>query len=65
MQGGHHELWYGAGPRRGDDETDADADGADETEDGEVGEEDESSGSGLHHVQADTEGDDELVAGDS
>ena len=65
LQGGHHDLRHSASPRLCDDEADSDAYGADETEDEEVGEEDEPPGAGLHHVQADTEGDDELVAGDS
>ena len=64
MQCGDHYLWDSARASLSDDEADTDADGADETEDGEVGEEDELPGAGLHHVTADTEGDDELVTGD-
>ena len=65
LQGGHHDPRHGARPRLTEDDADSDADSADETEDGEVGEEDELPGAGLNHVLADTEGDDELVAGDS
>ena len=65
MQGGHHYLRHSPRASFREDEADSDADGADETEDGEVGEEDELPGSGLHHVHADTERDDELVTGDS
>ena len=64
MQGGDHNLWYRAGSSLSDDDADSDADSADETEDGKVGEEDELPGAGLHHVLAHTEGDDEFVAGD-
>ena len=64
MQGGDHYLRHSARACLSDDKTNSDADGADETEDGEVGEEDELPGARLHHVHADAEGDNELVAGD-
>ena len=64
MQGGDNDLRCRACASLSDDDADGDADSADETEDPEVGEEDELPGAGLHHVLAHTEGDDELVAGD-
>ena len=55
LKSGIHHLGHCARPNLRDDDPDGDADSTDEAEDGEVGEEDELSGTGLDDLQTDTE----------
>ena len=64
LQGGRHLPRDGAGLELGDDDAEADTEGAGEAEDREIGVEDELLSSVLLQLQADTEDDDKLVEGD-
>ena len=64
LQSSIHHFRNSARPRLCDDDPDGDANSAGDAEGGEVGEEDEIPSFSLDELQTDTEGDDELVAGD-